>query len=76
MVAGVQSAVPHRRKLDEIFREEQIQTPVERHPAFLFKSRKLAEIDRSPQPPRDKTRKVKSEDLCDAGTLADGRELT
>src|SRR5262245_22821490 len=67
---------PRGRELDEVFREEQIETPVERNTTFLFQSREFAEVNCSPQPPGDETRKVKSEHLSDAGAFANRRELT
>src|SRR6266446_10047300 len=42
------------RKLDEIFREQQIEAPIQRDAALLFESWKFAEINRAPEPPRNK----------------------
>src|SRR5262249_51427541 len=37
---------------------------------------KLAQVNRPPQPPRHKARKIEPEDLCDSSPLADGGQLT
>src|SRR5262245_27665539 len=39
-----------RQELNEIFREHQIEGPIDRDPALLLESRQLAEVNRSPEP--------------------------
>jgi hypothetical protein len=41
----------------------------------FLESRELAQVNRSPQPPRDKPREVDPQDVCDAGPPTDRREL-
>src|SRR5215208_3387136 len=61
----------HIHELHEVLRKQQVQEPIKRHPYFLFKARELAQINRSPQPPRYEAGKVHSHYPCDAGAFAD-----
>ena len=63
------------QKLNEIFRKDQIKCPVQGHAEFLFEPWELAEVDRPPEPPSDKSREVNAEDVGYTGPPADGREL-
>ena len=64
------------RELDEIFRKQQIQGPVERNAALLLKPREFAEIDRAPEPPRDKAGEADPEHFGHSGAFTNGGELT
>ena len=46
-----QSGGASRPKLDKILRKEQIESPIQSHEDFLFKSGQFHQVDRPPQPP-------------------------
>jgi hypothetical protein len=48
-------------KLHQIFRENQIERPIERDAQFFLKARKFLQINRSPEPPREEARKIHPE---------------
>src|SRR5262245_49421709 len=58
-------------KLNEIFREKNVQRPIDCDTHFLFHSWQFAPIDPAPQKPREETGKVYAEDSCDTGATAD-----
>ena len=62
-------------ELHEVFREDQIERPVERDAHFLLKARQLGEVNRAPQKPRDETGELPAHNLRDAGTMPDGSQL-
>jgi hypothetical protein len=57
-------------KLDEIFREENVQRPIDRDTHFLFHSRQFAPVDPAPEKPGQESGKVYAEDSRDAGATA------
>ena len=63
-------------KLNEIFRENHIEQPVEQHTDFLFNTRQLAEIDRPPQGPGNHAREIEAQNSGHACASPDGREET
>src|SRR5439155_14201127 len=58
-------------KLDEIFREENVQRPIDCDTHFLFHSRQFAPVDPAPQKPGQEPGKVYAEDSRDTGATAD-----
>src|SRR5262245_62547263 len=48
-------------KLDEIFCEENVQRPIDRHTYFLFQARQFAPVNSTPEKPGKKSRKVYAE---------------
>ena len=56
--------------------KDQVQSPVECDAQLFLKSRKLHQIDSSPEPPGEESREVQAEDLSDAGASTEGRELS
>jgi len=63
------------QKLNQVLRKDQVKRPVQGHAEFLFEPWELAEVDRPPKPPSEKSRKVNAEDVGYTGPPADGREL-
>ena len=66
----------HRKELDEILGEHQIEGPIDGHPTLLLEPRELAQIDGSPEPPCQEAGEVHAEDPPDACPPTDGCELT
>ena len=66
----------NRRKLDEIFREQKIEAPIQRDPALLLESGKFAEINRALEPPRDKAGEADPEHFGHSGAFTNGGKLT
>ena len=62
--------------LNEIFVEKKIEGPLERDPDLFFETREFTELNRPPKPPREKTRKVETENTCDSRATTDRREQT
>ena len=58
-------------KLDEIFREKNIQRPIDGDAHLLFGAWQFAPIDPAPQKPREEAGKVYAKDSCDTGATAD-----
>lgn len=61
-------------EVDEIFRKEYIQSPVQGHEDFLFKSRQFQQVDRPPEPPGNEAGKVHAENVRHAGPLPNRRQ--
>ena len=57
-------------KLDEIFCEENVQRPIDRHTYFLFQARQFAPVNSPPEKPGKKSGKVQAENSRDAGAAA------
>src|SRR5258708_39256166 len=62
--------------LNKIFGKEDIQDPIQRDPQLLFCSGKFEQIDREPEPPGHKARKVDTENTSDSGTPANRCQQT
>src|SRR5258708_17879467 len=62
--------------LNKIFGKEDIQGPIQRDPHLLFSSGKFDQIDRAPEPPAHKPRKVDAENTTDSRTPANRCEQT
>ena len=58
-------------KLDEIFREKNVQRPIDRDAAFLFRPRQFAPVNSAPEKPGKKSGKVQAENPRDACAAAD-----
>src|SRR5438094_7662454 len=63
------------QELHEVFRKDEIQSPVDRDAALLLEPGKLAQVDRPPEPPREEAGKVESKDARHAGPATDRGEL-
>src|SRR5215467_12890937 len=72
--AGIQGRADVQ-KLNEVLRKNEVKRPVQGDAEFLFEAWELEKINRSPEPPGDKPREVKAQDVGDTGPAADGREL-
>src|SRR6516162_9705828 len=62
--------------LNKIFGKEDIQGPTQRDPQLLFCSGKFEQIDRAPEPPGHKPRKVNAKNTSDSGTPANRCQQT
>ncbi len=60
---------------DDVLRKEQIESPVEGDTGLLLKARQLHQVDCSPQPPRDESGEIDTQDIRHAGASADRRQL-
>src|SRR6266478_2864326 len=63
------------QKLNEVLRKDQVKRPVQGHAEFLFEPWELAKVDRTPEPPGDKSREVNAQDVGYTGPPADRCEL-
>src|SRR6266849_3711674 len=64
------------QELYEVFREHEIERPIERNAHFLLETGQLAQVNRAPEPPGDEPGEVDTEDVGDACPTADRSELT
>src|SRR5581483_11705538 len=62
-------------ELHQILAKEYVERPVERDAQFLLQARQLAQVDRPPEPPRDKTGKIDAEYLRHPRAAANGCQL-
>src|SRR3954465_8245481 len=61
----------HGEELDEVLREPQVERPVDCDPELLLEPWQFTEVDRSPQPPCEKSREVESEHARHTRATAD-----
>src|SRR5215467_205397 len=57
-------------KLDEVFCEQNVQCPIDRHAYFLFQARQFAPVDSPPEKPGQESRKVHTENTRDTCAAA------
>ena len=62
--------------LHDIFREKDIQRPIDRHTHFLFGARQFAPVNTAPEKPCDKSGKIHAQDPRHTGTATDRCELS
>ena len=63
------------QKLNEVLRKDQVKRPVQGHADFLFEPWELEKVNRSPEPPGDKSREVNAQDVGYTGPPADRCKL-
>src|SRR6478672_9261856 len=62
--------------LDKVLREEDVQGPIESDPQLLFEARELQKVDRTPEPPGNKPRKIEAENSGYTCATTDRRQQT
>ena len=62
--------------LDKVFREENVQGPIESDSQLLFEAGELQKVDRTPEPPGDEPRKIDAENSGYTGATTDRRQQT
>src|ERR1700757_2015808 len=60
--------------LHEVFREKDIEGPIDRHAHFFFRAWQFAPINTAPEKPGEKSGKIHAKDPRHTGAAADGRE--
>ena len=62
-------------KLDEIFREKNVQRPINSDAHFLFRSRQFSPVNSAPEKPGGESGKVYAENACDTCAATDRSKL-
>ena len=62
--------------LHEVFREKDIQRPIDRHTHFLFHARQFAPVNTAPEKPCEKSGKIHAKDPCHTSAPTDRCELS
>ena len=57
--------------LDKVFREEDIQGPIESDTQLLFEAGEFQKVNRPPEPPGDESREIDAKNSGDTGAPTD-----
>ncbi|HEY2458472.1 MAG TPA: hypothetical protein VGI13_14305 [Candidatus Acidoferrum sp.] len=60
--------------LDKVFREEDVQGPIESDPQLLFEAGELQKVDRTPEPPGNKSREIDAKNSGYTGATTNRRQ--